>query len=218
MQEEHSSRNDYEQKEVDLFPVFFNPDLEIDIRRHWLPHWQQGHTWIFVTWRLADSLPESLLTTWRTDRSMWLKWHPKPWDQETAREYHKRFSHQIECWLDEGLGSCLLKDQENAAIVANALRHFHDDRYLLRSFVIMPNHVHVLFRPGKPHALSKIVKSWKGYTAKRLNQKLGRSGNLWQREYWDRLIRDENHLQHVLDYIRLNPVKAKLKEGNYILE
>jgi putative transposase len=46
---------------------------------------------------------------------------------------------------------------------------------------------------------------------------LGRSGNLWQRDYFDRLVRDENHFANCLRYIRRNPEKARLPKGQYIL-
>ena len=196
---------------------FFNPHAEIDVTKNRLPHWQQGEAWVFVTWRLGDSLPKAKLDQWKQEREIWRSQHPEPWDEKTEAEYHDRFSRQIDEWLDQGSGSCVLRDPANGKIVADALRHFDGERYELASFVVMPNHVHVLFRPLEDHALADILKSWKGFTARESNKRLGKKGSLWQDEYWDRLIRNERHFFKVMEYVRENPVKAKLRDGSFVL-
>jgi len=196
---------------------FFNPDAEIDVTQNRLPHWQQGEAWVFVTWRLGDSLPKAKLDQWKEARDIWKKYHPEPWDEKTEAEYHDHFSRQIDEWLDQGSGSCVLKDPANGKIVADALRHFDGERYELASFVVMPNHVHVLFRPLGDHALADILKSWKGFTARVINKRIGKTGALWQDDYWDRLIRNERHFFKVVEYVRENPVKAKLRQGSFVL-
>jgi putative transposase len=57
--------------------------------------------------------------------------------------------------------------------------------------------------------LEKLICSWKGFTARRINALLGRSGSLWQRDYFDRLVRDEKHLANCMRYVRRNPEKAE---------
>ena len=74
----------------------------------------------------------------------------------------------------------------------------------------MPNHVHVLLRPLAGHALSTIVHSWKSFTAKKINSIVGSSGPVWQREYFDRMIRNARHLAVTAEYIHQNPVVAGL--------
>jgi putative DNA methylase len=78
------------------------------------------------------------------------------------------------------------------------------------AFVVMPNHVHVLttFRDG--FRLCDVVRGWKSYPARRINESLGREGRLWQRDYFDRYIRDETHFERVRAYIEQSPVKAGL--------
>jgi type I restriction enzyme, R subunit len=142
--------------------------------------------------------------------------HPQPWDLPTEKEYHERFSRQIDEWLDQGSGSCLLRDPANAKIVGDALLHFDGERYELGDFVVMPNHVHVLFRPADGHRLEDIVKSWKGFTAREINKRMGKKGPLWQEEYWDWLIRNERHFGKCVEYIRANPVKACLRDGEFL--
>lgn len=194
---------------------FYSPDAETTKHRRNLPHWQQGEAWVFVTWRLADSLPKAKLDEWKAEREAWMKHHPEPWDEKTEDEYHDRFSRQIDEWLDLGSGSCVLKDPANAKIVADALWHFDGDRYYLASFVVMPNHLHVLFRPLGGHALPEIMKSWKGFTAREINKRIGKTGALWQDEYWDRLIRNERHFFKVAEYIRENLKGARVFQPVY---
>jgi len=186
-------------------PQFFDPEGAVEKRLHNLPHWQQEDTWIFVTWRLADSLPKARLDAWKEERETWLAFHPEPWDEDIEREYHERFSDAIDKWLDAGHGSCLLRDPSNAHIVTEALHHFEGDRYELAGFVVMPNHVHVLFRPLGDHVLSDIIHSWKRHCSREINKLEGRSGSLWQADYWDRLIRSQKHFDWVIRYIERNP-------------
>ena len=87
----------------------------------------------------------------------------------------------------------------------------------MHSWVVMPNHVHLLFSLNEGVKLEKVVATWKNYTATRINQVLGQEGALWQKDYFDRMIRDWDHLSRVARYIRKNPVKAKLREGEYRL-
>lgn len=196
---------------------FFNPNAKIHITKNNLPHWQQDEVWTFVTWRLGDSLPQTKLDQWKQERAIWLSKNPEPWNEIIEAEYHSHFSQQIDDWLDQGSGSCVLKDPANAQIVSEALRRFDKERYRIAMFVVMPNHVHVLFQPFEERTLPAILKSWKGFTAREINKRNGRSGALWQNEYWDRLIRNERHFFKVAEYIRENPRKAQLKKENYFL-
>ena len=65
--------------------------------------------------------------------------------------------------------------------------------------------------------LEKIILSWKGFTARHINPLIGRTGNVWQRDYFDRLVRDTNHLANCVRYIRRNPEKARLRKGEFVL-
>ena len=158
-------------------------------------------------------MPASKLRQWYDEKNRWVERHPKPWDEATEREYHATFTDPFEEWLDQGMGSCLLKDAENARIVADALLFFCGKRYELATFTVMPSHVHVLFSPRGGHSIKDILKSWKGFTAHEINKRMGTHGALWQEECWDRLVRNEKHYFMCADYIRKNPDKAGLKEG-----
>jgi REP element-mobilizing transposase RayT len=196
---------------------FFDPLADIETYHHKLPHWDQSDCPCFVTWRLDDALPKEKVESWQRERDAWLAHHPKPWSEEIAQEYHRTFSHRLDEWLDAGRGSCVLRQPDVRQIVAKAFAHFDGQRYDLLGYVIMPNHVHVLFRPRPSQHLVIILQSWKSYTAKAINKLLGGAGSVWQPEYWDRLIRNEPHLHACLAYIRDNPVKAKLGKDDFTL-
>ena len=185
-------------------PRFLNPLAEIAVHKHLLPHWQQDQVFYFVTWRLADSLPAGKLARWQREKEVWLHLHPKPWDAATEAEYHREFSIRLEDWLDAGHGSCLLRQTAFAQITADAFHHFNSQRYDLEAFVVMPNHVHILFRLYSGEALEKIIHSWKLFTAKAINRAAGRTGTLWQEGYWDTIIHNERHFHAVRRYIARN--------------
>ncbi len=196
---------------------FFNPYGAIRETANRLPHWQQEGAVYFVTFRLADSVPRNLRDEWENERECWLKLHPKPWMVEIEHEYHERFSGAIERWLDAGHGECWIRRPECAAVVAQTLRHFDGERVGMIASVVMPNHVHAVFVQNPAWPLEVILRSWKGFSARAMNKLLGRAGHVWQRDYFDRLVRDEAHFRNCVRYVRRNPVKAKLSAGDFVL-
>jgi len=196
----------------------FDEHAEISQSRRHLPHWEQAGAAYFVTFRLADSIASEVLSAWREERQLWLNHHPQPWNWKIAREYMRKFEEEREEWLDRGHGSCLLRQPKAAEIVAESLRHFDGDRYLLDAFAVMPNHVHALVKPLRNHSLSHILHSWKSFTANAINREFAREGSLWMSETFDTIVRDGAHLQNCRDYIAQNPEKARLAKGEYVLE
>ncbi len=171
----------------------------------------------FVTWTLGDALPAVRRAQIARERAEWVSLNPKPWSGDQERKYYQLFSERVQEWLDAGAGDCVLKQPRLSRIVADALHYFDGERLRLDSYVVMPNHVHVLFAPHPDHALEQILKSWKGFTARVINQHLNRSGSLWMKDYWDSLIRSREHYLHVRRYISENPQKAKLPPHTYLL-
>ncbi len=197
---------------------YVNPDREILKRKTGkLPHWQQDAKLYFVTWRLADSLPVEKLEEWTEERAKWISAHPQPWTAEIEMEYHNQFSKTIDRWLDAGSGDCVLKDPAIAKIVADALLFFDGERYLMDSFVVMPNHVHAMFQLAPEMTLEEAMHSWKSFTAKKINVALGRDGLVWQRDYWDRLVRDGDHRTNLRKYMERNPGRARLRDGEFVV-
>ena len=157
--------------------------------RRRLPHLHAiGHP-IFLTWRLHNSLPThrpfpSTLTSGKAFLAM---------DRllDTART-----------------GPLYLRRPEIAQIVIDSIFYCENRMYDLHSYVIMPNHVHLLITPNVE--VSKITQSLKRATARAANQALGLTGPFWQDESYDRLVRDQPEFDRVRRYIEWNPVKAGL--------
>ncbi|WPJ97116.1 transposase [Coraliomargarita algicola] len=196
---------------------FLNPYAHIDQHGLNLPHWQQGEAFVFVTWRMADSLPENVLRGWSSERRIWFEKQPLPWDASTRAEYRERFPLRIERWLDPGSGSCALSDPTLRLIVEGALSHFEGERHAVRSYVIMPNHVHILFQPLSGCLLEDILHTWKSYSSQQIMKTTKHTGEFWSAGYWDRLIRDRTHFERCVRYIRNNPAKAKLNPSQFSL-
>jgi len=196
---------------------FFNPYAEIRLTGNRLPHWQQEGAVYFVTFRLADAVPRNLREQWEHERKAWLHLNPPPWSAETEQNYHARFSGAIEQWLDAGHGSCILRQRECGEIVNEALRYFDGYRLVLISSVVMPNHVHAVFVQKADWPLEKLLRTWKSFTSRKINLRLNSDEGLWQRDYFDRLVRDEKHFRNCVRYIRKNPAKARRRDGEYIL-
>ena len=134
--------------------------------------------------------------------------HPEPRSAEVEREYAINFPARMENWLDSGYGSCILARNDCRDLVSSALEHFNGVRYRLHSYVVMPNHVHVLFDLNESDDLPRTLHSWKSYTAKELNRLTGSEGVVWMRDYYDRIVRNGEHYARCLAYIHKNAEAA----------
>ncbi len=197
--------------------LYYDPSGHTPTEKHRrnLPHWQQDGRSYFITYRLADSLPQEKLAALRQERESWLASHPEPRSEAQQAEYHELFSGRVEEWLDAGSGSCVLRAPDLARIIADNLFHFDGDRYTLEGIVVMPNHVHVLVHLTEGQDLGKVLHSWKSFTSKKIQESLGTSGQFWQDEYFDTLVRDPDHLGDLRQYIWDNPSRAALKQGEF---
>ena len=189
---------------------FFSRFAQAEVHTRNLPHWAANKSLIFITYRLADSMPAAKLRVWQDERDEWLRIHPEPWDAATASEYYETFPAKLDEMLDAGYGSCILWREDCRNVVVENLLHFNGERYVLHAFVVMPNHVHVLLEIERREDLAKIVQGWKSYTSKLINEVVGSEGQVWQREYYDRLIRNAEHYERTVEYIRKN---ARVAEG-----
>lgn len=202
--------------------------------KRFLPHYDASLKYQMITYRLGDSLPQKVLKSLGA---------PQPSADRDNIDAFKRKT--IEETLDKGYGSCLLNEPTVAAAVVKNWEFYHSKRYDLISYVVMPNHVHVLIKTYESWSIGKIVWAWKSLITKfvKLDQnlknkfvhsmqefenskheftasgKMGRfikpksndnSFTIWQREYWDRFIRDEKHFIKAVEYIHENPVNAGL--------
>ena len=184
----------------------------------YLPHWTRDGATYAVTFRLADSLPASVLDGWRAEREDIVGRAAQQGREMSLAEegdLRRLYSDQVEACLDRGQGQCWLQRDGVAQIVADSLRHFDGDRYRLLAWCVMPNHVHVVVQPLGSRQLSEILHSWKRHSAQRANELLGRQGAFWQAESYDHLVRDDADLGHAVEYTWGNPDQAGLVDWQW---
>jgi REP element-mobilizing transposase RayT len=126
------------------------------------------------------------------------------------------FNARIDRYLDQGSGACHFRRPEIADVVEGALKHFEGERYEMLAWCVMPNHVHTVFKESGGWPLARILHSWKSYTANEANKILGRTGALWQDEYFDHLVRNAADLDRCVRYVLANPASARLKNWPYV--
>jgi REP element-mobilizing transposase RayT len=112
--------------------------------------------------------------------------------------------------LDRGAGACVLRAPACAEAVEDVLLHADGEQYRLIAWCVMPNHAHVIIEQIEGWRLDEVVQAWKSVSAHRINHLSGLRGRLWRREYFDRFMRDDDHLAATVTYVEDNPVKAKL--------
>ena len=190
-----------------------------------LPHLQPRGATLFITYRLAGSLPRSLIRQFRKERA-WLlhlaETNPVHFDFVRA-DFERLWFAKFERVLDGGaVGPTWLRDDRVAALVAQSLRDRDGKLYRLHAFSIMPNHVHTVLTPMRLaqtkesetlevqyHSLASIMQGLKGCAAFEANQVLSRKGEFWAHESYDHWIRDAEEWKRIVAYVLHNPVKAR---------
>src|ERR1700681_3713759 len=104
--------------------------------RGYLPHFESTEATQHVTFHLADSLPQAVLQRWKAELAN------LPADKRNAERRRR-----AEDWIDAGHGSCVLRHPLIADMAQASLLSFDSRRYRLLAWVVMPNHIHVLFQP-----------------------------------------------------------------------
>lgn len=185
-----------------------------------LPHIQPEGATLFVTFRLANSLPQEVIDRLKAEQEEAEK-RIKQITDESERERQldlaqRRFFGKWDDALDSlAYGEKYLSNPQIADLVAESLLYRNGKVYDLEAFSIMPTHAHLVCSPlekpeGKYHSISKIMHSLKLHTALEANKILGRDGIFWQHENYDHYVRDEGELERIFRYVIYNPVKAKL--------
>lgn len=197
----------------------FRDDLPVSWYQQILPHLRQDGATYFVTFRLDDSLPESKMRELRHFRSEWMRKNPALRSYAALDELSQEVMRRVERWLDQSMGSCILRQNELASAVTDSMQRDDGSEHELGCYVVMPNHVHAVVRPLSPatQPLETIMKGWKGRSGRDINLIRNSSGTIWQRESFDRIIRDPEHLYRVIQYIGRNPAKAGLATDHYQL-
>ena len=187
--------------------------------RGYLPHWEAEGSIYFITFRLGDSLPESVLSELRAEREAGeaaLQAEGHEITEADRRRLAYLFSQRVDGYLDAGTGACYLGRPEVGKLMAEALRHFDGERYRLFAWCVMPNHVHVVCDFLGGHGLKDVLHSWKSYVAHRANRMLGRKGRFWAREYYDHIVRDEDDFYRIVRYVASNSDAAGLRDWPWV--
>ena len=167
--------------------------------RGYLPHFDGAAIPQFITLKLADAIPLKVIDRWKAEL-----------EHLNSKEEQILMQRRIDAYLDQGYGSCYLKDPTIAAMVEESLLDRDGIDYNLSAWVVMPNHTHSLLRRFEHKEIKDIMDAHKGYTAHKANEYLNRSGEFWMKDYFDRFIRNEEHYWNTVRYIENNPVKARL--------
>jgi REP-associated tyrosine transposase len=89
----------------------------------------------------------------------------------------------------------------------------HYPHVRLDAFVVMPNHIHGVLElqeleAVRRHPLPEVLPAFKSFSSRRINKRRGTPGvPVWQRDFHDRIIRDQEELEAIRRYIAENPAK-----------
>ena len=186
-----------------------------------LPHYQPPGATLFITFRLAGSLPMETIQRLEAEtryKQSEVELIPDPLARkEAALSANKQLFGKWDAELDTTThGPKWLIEPAISNLVWDELQSLEGKWCALEAFCIMPNHVHLVCMPcsneGGQVPLSKILHTLKGKTALQANRVLGRQGAFWQHESYDHVVRDEAELNRIVNYVLENPRRAGLPE------
>ncbi len=202
-------------------PEYTFPDLTlatVDISRgRNLPRWETAKAIYHITLHLADSVPQEQLKLWRAERDRLIllaRNANRPLSKVEQSEIQDVFNARVEHYLASGFGSSLLGYPEAAAILADVLEHSNEKLYSLHEWCIMPNHVHIIVGGLPAHvSLDSTIAIWKRVSSHAINKVLARSGEVWQKDAYTRIIRDADEYARQIAYVWHNPDSAEISDG-----
>ena len=176
-----------------------------------LPHRLPPGEAVFLTFRLAGSLPREVIAQLQAETELATNRLALEPDQLYAAQ--KKYFGRFDAQLARGeFGPTWLRQPEIAALVAQSLHYFDGKNYNLLCYCLMPNHVHlVVALPDEVPPLVRTLQRLKSYTATQANKLLGLTGAFWQSETYDHVVR-QGELERIVSYMLENPVKAGLVE------
>ena len=183
-------------------------------KRKRLPHWDVTHGIYFITFNLFDAIPRHIREQIREEAEAQLKLIRA--ERGAAPETEEWIQAKLGEALDNNYGSCFMRDERIASMIADAITHFDGERYGLLAWCVMPNHVHALLTLTSGERIERVIHSWKSYTSKEANKLLRRGGEFWQEDYFDRSVRDSRELQQTIEYVLNNPAKAGLVDWPFV--
>lgn len=183
-------------------------------RHRALPHWYRDQAIYFITFRLHGSIPRHVTAQLLEMQKAYLSALPDPDPNHCRHAGDRWWFGRVEEYLHGSSGMVL--DDTQASTVADTIRYHDGQRHDLVAWCVMPNHVHIVTRVRAGWSVSQVVQSWKGYSAREINRGRGSHGALWQREYFEHLVRDEEELWNSARYVLQNPAKARLRGWRWV--
>lgn len=205
----------------------------MESHQRYLPHYYPTGVPIFVTFRTKDSLSPELnaevSTRYQKEKREIEKYDPSI-RIASLKELNKKYFYLLDSYCDsnndEGIN---LANYASSTLIKQSILYYPDDVVRVFCFTIMRNHVHLLimFPQGAPLFNGKVlnlpdyIHNVKGFTGKKINEVEKSKGNLWMREYYDVVIRSDEHMCRTIHYILMNPVKVGIcknfheTENNY---
>lgn len=185
-----------------------------------LPHKLPLGNKFFITTRLVDSVPQSVIQQFELEQKLAVKFieenylSPDERRIQIGKQWKRNFAN-FDKYLDNNAeGNHWLKQDGIAKIVSDTLHYWDKKRYDLVAFTIMSNHIHLVIdtwdTENYVETVTTIMQSIKRYTARQSNILLNREGQFWQRESYDHLIRNEREFKNIINYTAQNSVKAGL--------
>ena len=173
-----------------------------------LPHLHPSEGIFFITYRLIDSLPKEIIEALHNEYI-----HKKEdiLIQPNKHSYFVAFDEYMDNYKTD---KNYLSIDKIAEINKKALHHYDTKYYQLICYCIMSNHIHLVIKlTENAPDLSQIMHSIKRHTAKESNIILNRKGAFWMRESYDHLVRTNQELRNIVNYVINNPVKAGLTKN-----
>lgn len=187
-----------------------------------LPHIQPPGATLFVTFRLAGSLPRRVVIE-LIDEYEKLKRLIHDKRNKNNKEFKKYYNQQKrlmekfdDCLHSSNTGQHFLRNESIAELVCSSMKHLDQKKYDLLAYCVMSNHVHIVFTPLKIAdeeyvEIANIMHSIKSYTATEANKILARAGKkFWASESFDHYCRDATETARIIEYVLKNPVKSGL--------
>ncbi len=201
-----------------------------DRYRRKLPHWHPKGQMFFITFRLAHSLPVQIVLKLKAEREqeqqkIILKFNGARQKDELYK-LDKKYFGRFDQWLDRCIEGSprWLAEERIARIVMDEIHALDGERYRLIACCRMSNHGHLVIDTAEhehkpthdgvtaPYPLADTLKRIKGRTSRLCNQTLRRSGQFWNHESYDHVVRDQTEYDRIVWYTINNPVKAGLVE------
>jgi putative transposase len=142
----------------------------------------------------------------------------RSWLQGSVRKHLRRLERVWIDWPIYFVTTCtfrrraILASKEVAGILIDEWQSAQDRHgWTIGRYVIMPDHVHFFCSAElDAKSLPVFMQAWKQWTSKRMARELSFSGNLWQEQFFDHVLRSTESYSQKWDYVRENPIRAGL--------